>query len=954
MINYDKLWKNWHKKTSLNEMKDKYRKALLKHMGDTIGQLGSDSPEILSRSAFNYAFNNDYRVIVQLDKNEEVEIAKNINALTIKINEVYKEKQSKGNVTSFYVQFFMQEQKVQQSIEGGRESVEVTIKSPAMSIAYKNKMNQTRQEIIPLGRAFNKYGMKKEFDHWASVQGTVTNSEKKINQILHYVSILPQSDLGHLLRIVKQYETSDYGIVISRNPMDIARMSDFPGISSCHSQGGSYFICALEEAKRGGAVAYLLKSEDIEKIRNNLQNPEIFFDEENIKANLSLNEAEEDDDYETPMDFSDEPRSGQRIVPVARLRIRRVVNLDQQIDYMAPDDSIYGIHYNEFYSKVSEWCASKQAFLFKKEGSFDISSLQSANLVLTGGSYQDSDISVAFDEQIRLIGKQNGAEDTKRKLLRIGWKGVESYEEYMSLCEQQINTITQIVAGSAYTELGIHKCSTTEDKLESAIVKLHLGIPYLRFTNVSPSYINSKMDIISEKLKEIVEPFGNVSLIKTGMPSQWNSSGVETTYVIVTKKITSLEEMSVYQNRDLSFANPTNYELFRSKFVEVCKQLHLIELSLFDSNYVQDVFNNAMQNSTNFIVYKENDDIKFKYTEDGKDYDFSLFSSLNSYIKPQKATFTIPPAIYSRMRINSHLNTFMYAGREKFFIKLKDAVQSDTTLSMNQHRFQGGGFPSYQDELTANSKSRISFDALRYGGLAINFDLKDNKIFMTIEGTVSASTRNSDIENIVKSFEWMNNNPEELKSLVHDSFMEFIKNSTGYTKELESSSKQEVEVVNRDFVGDVIGLTYEQLINVIVGSLARNNPNLINVASFGYSIGFSCRRIDPPASMLPLTVVLGIKRENENYKFTADVPDWKLTPQYEKDFYSRTLPANQLTRENIINAYKDLVPEIEQRANKMNRTILKSEQQITQENVKLKRKLLREKLIKWYRRKNNE
>jgi len=49
-----------------------------------------------------------------------------------------------------------------------------------------------------------------------------------------------------------------------------------------------------------------------------------------------------------------------------------------------------------------------------------------------------------------------------------------------------------------------------------------------------------------------------------------------------------------------------------------------------------------------------------------------------------------------------------------------------------------------------------------------------------------------------------------------------------------------------------------------------------------------------------------------------------------------------------------LVPELEERANKMNRTILKSEQQITQENVKLKRKLLREKLIKWYRRNNNE
>jgi hypothetical protein len=100
--------------------------------------------------------------------------------------------------------------------------------------------------------------------------------------------------------------------------------------------------------------------------------------------------------------------------------------------------------------------------------------------------------------------------------------------------------------------------------------------------------------------------------------------------------------------------------------------------------------------------------------------------------------------------------------------------------------------------------------------------------------------------------------------------------------------------------------------------------------------------------------VLGIKRENKNYKFTADLPDWKLYPSYVKDFYSKTISANELTRENIVNAYKDLIPALEEQANKRNMTILKSEEQITQENVKLKRKLLREKLIKWYRRNNNE
>ena len=54
-------------------------------------------------------------------------------------------------------------------------------------------------------------------------------------------------------------------IVITQHPVDVARMSDFSeaDIESCHSQGSDYFRCALADAKRAGAIAYLVNGEDV-------------------------------------------------------------------------------------------------------------------------------------------------------------------------------------------------------------------------------------------------------------------------------------------------------------------------------------------------------------------------------------------------------------------------------------------------------------------------------------------------------------------------------------------------------------------------------------------------------------------------------------------------------------------------------------------------------------------
>lgn len=75
-------------------------------------------------------------------------------------------------------------------------------------------------------------------------------------------------------------KNNDYSIVLSRAPIDVLRMSDFPeeDIESCHSSGGSYFYCALAEAQNEGAIAFAVRTEDLQGL--DLSKPEIFADQE--------------------------------------------------------------------------------------------------------------------------------------------------------------------------------------------------------------------------------------------------------------------------------------------------------------------------------------------------------------------------------------------------------------------------------------------------------------------------------------------------------------------------------------------------------------------------------------------------------------------------------------------------------------------------------------------------
>lgn len=165
-------------------------------------------------------------------------------------------------------------------------------------------------------------------------------------------------------------DKNEYSVVISRNPIDVLRMGelyeiDKEGDESCHAQKGSYFQCAIQEAKTGGGVAYVVKTEDIE----NLSNEELQYDEI----------------------FEDTVRDVSGIKAISRLRIRRYDIVDDyensEASLAIPTPKIYRKIIPGFYQTVANFLKMKSPILSKSK--YIVSKYKSGNITRYGGSYTD-------------------------------------------------------------------------------------------------------------------------------------------------------------------------------------------------------------------------------------------------------------------------------------------------------------------------------------------------------------------------------------------------------------------------------------------------------------------------------------------------------------------------------------------------------------------------------------
>jgi hypothetical protein len=169
-----------------------------------------------------------------------------------------------------------------------------------------------------------------------------------------------------------------YWVVVSRHPIDVKRMADFPNLQSCHSFGSSHYHCTDEEVESGGAVAFLINASDFSKV--NQSDDEIFADKGFTGSG--------------PAKRNMPGRNLEGVVPVARTRIRRAEHTGTQEEIGVVEDAVYGIeesgHLSERFRKaLRQWVTSKQPGKSADAGTYE----------LRGGDYEDSSVSNMYRRQ---------------------------------------------------------------------------------------------------------------------------------------------------------------------------------------------------------------------------------------------------------------------------------------------------------------------------------------------------------------------------------------------------------------------------------------------------------------------------------------------------------------------------------------------------------------------------
>ena len=118
-------------------------------------------------------------------------------------------------------------------------------------------------------------------------------------------------------------------LILSRDPIDVFRMSDHQGLESCHSLPSTkgngvwdeYNICAAAEAHGNGAIAYSIDKKDFERKFGELSQEAL--------DNLDGEEI-----------FADAKRGIDGIDPTGRVRLRKLILHD--IEFAALEEKIYG------------------------------------------------------------------------------------------------------------------------------------------------------------------------------------------------------------------------------------------------------------------------------------------------------------------------------------------------------------------------------------------------------------------------------------------------------------------------------------------------------------------------------------------------------------------------------------------------------------------------------------
>jgi len=251
-------------------------------------------------------------------------------------------------------------------------TVDKEVGSPIINVTYISRLGDRKERTVQFsfGKLLQKY-FPQEMTWWqgdktkdiSGKQTFFTSNPETMDLIVHEVKYGDKET-------IRNPQTKNSIVIFSRHPIDVVRMSDFRLLDySCHAQGGSYFSCAIQEARRsatGGGVLFLVNKEKFDKAFPDgiiPQTGDIFNDfERQITDKLNAE-------------------------PTSRLRVRRIVDAETDIEYAVPDKKIYGNSTAAFAIETLDYFASsqKQKFIDPETNEPYIP----LRLIRYGGEYED-------------------------------------------------------------------------------------------------------------------------------------------------------------------------------------------------------------------------------------------------------------------------------------------------------------------------------------------------------------------------------------------------------------------------------------------------------------------------------------------------------------------------------------------------------------------------------------
>jgi hypothetical protein len=201
-----------------------------------------------------------------------------------------------------------------------------------------------------------------------------------------------QNNAKYIKENISTLENNKYSIIITRDPIDVLRMSDFRNITSCHTPpsragGDSYYKCAVAEAHGHGAIAYVVNTEDLLHATNT----------------SNINSAEQEiQDGEI---FADDTRGSHvglgGLNPVSRVRLRKfeygsydhtsdLVEATEWTQVAVPEKRVYGKDIPGFVDRVVAWARENQEEVLSKMPKDEAGLVDLDNFAIVGGSYEDT------------------------------------------------------------------------------------------------------------------------------------------------------------------------------------------------------------------------------------------------------------------------------------------------------------------------------------------------------------------------------------------------------------------------------------------------------------------------------------------------------------------------------------------------------------------------------------